>query len=176
LDIRLIASTSRDLAGMVRAGDFNAELYHHLTAFNINLLPLRMRTMDIPQLVRHFVDKHASRMNKRITAIPRETMDVLCAGQWPGNARELENFIERAVILTEGSTLYAPLVELGSIQNDNLEVAERRHILQVLRKTNGVVGGPSGAAERLGLKRTTLNSRLKKLGITKSTHADLARN
>ena len=122
--------------------------------------------------------KHAKRMNKRIDTIPQETMAALTAWHWPGNVRELENFMERAVILTPGSTLRAPLAELEAMQEDtsapadpNLQAAEREHILRVLREAKGMVGGIGGAAEKLGLKRTTLNSKLKKLGIEKSDYS-----
>jgi transcriptional regulator with GAF, ATPase, and Fis domain len=160
---------------MVKQGAFNSDLYQYLMAFPIKLPPLRRRATDIPLLVNYFVKKHARRMNKWIDVIPQETMTVLCAGQWPGNVRELENFIERAVILTSGYTLHAPLVELeaegaessGSVDL-NLEEVERRHILRVVKETKGVIGGPAGAATKLGLKRTTLNSRMKKLGIYKN--------
>lgn len=165
LDIRLVATTTRDLAAMVRAGEFNSDLYHHLMTFPITLPALRMRTMDIPQLVNHFVTKHARRMNKQIDTISAETMAAFCAADWPGNLRELENFVERAVILSPGSTLIAPLAELEPLHDDTLYAAERRHILRVIRDTKGVIGGPRGAAEKLGLKRTTLNSKLKKLNI-----------
>jgi transcriptional regulator with GAF, ATPase, and Fis domain len=165
LDIRLLASTSRDLNKMVKAGEFNSDLYHHLMTFPIALPPLRTITADIPQLVNYFVKKHARRLNKQIDTIPEETMVALCAAEWPGNLRELENFMERAVLLSPGSTLFAPVAELESFHDDTLYAAERRHILRVLKDTKGVIGGPRGAAEKLGLKRTTLNSKLKKLNI-----------
>jgi transcriptional regulator with GAF, ATPase, and Fis domain len=165
LDIRLLAATTRDLNKMVKAGEFNSDLYHHLMTFPIILPPLRTITADIPQLVNYFVKKHARRLNKQIDTIPEETMVALCAAEWPGNLRELENFIERAVIVSPGSTLFAPLAELESFHDDTLYAAERRHILRVLKDTKGIIGGPRGAAEKLGLKRTTLNSKLKKLNI-----------
>jgi formate hydrogenlyase transcriptional activator len=170
VDVRLIASTSRDLAKMVKAGEFHSDLYHHLSSCQLTLLPLRSRPEDIPLLANHFLKMYARQMNKWIDSIPRETMAVLCGWTWPGNARELKNFIERSVILTDGSTLRAPLVELEATQEPNFHAAERRHILRVLRETNGVIGGPGGAAEKLGLKRTTLNSKLKKLGIEKRAY------
>jgi formate hydrogenlyase transcriptional activator len=170
VDVRLIAGTSRDLAKMVRAGEFHGELYQYLNGCQITLLPLRARPEDIPLLANHFLKMYAKQMNKWIDSIPRETMAVLSGWTWPGNARELKNFIERSVILTEGSTLRAPLVELEATQEPNFHAAERRHILRVLRETNGVIGGPGGAAEKLGLKRTTLNSKLKKLGIEKRAY------
>jgi formate hydrogenlyase transcriptional activator len=178
VDIRLIAATHRDLAKMVKAGEFRSDLYYRLRVFPITIPPLRERSADIPVLVNYFVNKHARRMNKRIETIPPETMAALCGWSWPGNVRELENFIERAVILTPGSTLRAPLAELEAVEDEtstpadpNLQAAEREHILRVLRKAKGAIGGPNGAAERLGLKRTTLNSKLKKLGIQKSDYS-----
>ena len=170
VDVRLIAATSRDLAKMVKAGEFHSDLYHYLNACHVTLLPLRSRPEDIPLLANHFLKMYAKQMNKWIDSIPRDTMTVLSGWKWPGNARELKNFIERSVILTEGSTLRAPLVELEATQEPNFHAAERRHILRVLRETNGVIGGPGGAAEKLGLKRTTLNSKLKKLGIEKRAY------
>ena len=172
VDVRLIAATNRNLDKMVKAGEFRSDLYYRLKVFPITLPPLRARSSDIPLLVNYFVNKHARRMNKPISSIPAETMAALVAWPWPGNIRELENFIERAVILTPGSTLRAPLAELEKIEEDsaaqsdpNLHTAEREHILRVLRETKGMIGGSGGAAEKLGLKRTTLNSKLKKLGI-----------
>jgi len=130
--------------------------------------------------VRHFVASHSRRMSKNISTIPDETMHALCRWPWPGNIRELENFLERSVILTRGSVLYVPLAELETkiaeeeeqLENTSptLYAAEREHILRVLRETKGQIGGPDGAAERLGLKRTTLNSKLKKLGIERSDY------
>ena len=117
VDVRLVAATNRDLAKMVKAGEFRSDLYYRLRVFPITIPPLRERRTDIPILVNYFVDKHARRMNKRIDAIPQETMSVLCAWSWPGNVRELENFLERAVILTSGSTLRAPLAELEALED-----------------------------------------------------------
>ena len=177
VDVRLIAATNRDLTKMVKAGEFRNDLYYRLRVFPITIPPLRERSMDIPLLVNYFVNKHAKRMNKHIASIPQETMTTLCAWQWPGNVRELENFIERAVILTPGSTLRAPLAELEMLEEEtlatsdpNFHAAEREHILRVLRETKGMIGGNGGAAEKLGLKRTTLNSKLKKLGIERSDY------
>jgi len=178
VDVRLIAATNRDLAKMVKAGEFRSDLYYRLRVFPITIPPLRERSVDVPLLVNYFVNKHARRMNKRIDTIPPETIAALCAWQWPGNIRELENFIERAVILTPGSTLRAPLAELEAVEDEasipadpNLQAAEREHILRILKETKGAIGGPRGAAEKLGLKRTTLNSKLKKLGIAKSDYS-----
>lgn len=178
VDVRLIAATNRDLVKMVKIGEFRSDLYYRLKVFPITVPPLRQRASDIPLLVNYFVTKHARRMKKHIESIPQETMAALCAWPWPGNVRELENFIERAVILTPGSALRAPLAELEEIEerkatlaNPNLQTAEREHVLRVLRETRGAIGGPGGAAEKLGLKRTTLNSKLKKLGINKSDYS-----
>jgi formate hydrogenlyase transcriptional activator len=178
VDVRLIAATNRDLTTMVKTGEFRSDLYYRLRVFPITVPPLRERSSDIPLLVNYFVNKHARRMNRRINSIPEETMAALIAWPWPGNVRELENFIERAVILTPGSTLRAPLAELEKVEEEapagsdaNFHAAEREHILRVLKDARGMIGGNGGAAERLGLKRTTLNSKLKKLGIEKSDYA-----
>lgn len=171
VDVRLIAATNRDLAKLVAEKQFRSDLYYRLKVFPVFAPPLRERREDIPMLVRHFVDKHSRRMGKSIESIPPEAMAALSRWQWPGNIRELENFIERAVILTRSTTLHVPLAELESEEqrdaeeSPSLESAEREHILRVLRETKGMIGGPNGAAERLGLKRTTLNSKIKKLGI-----------
>jgi formate hydrogenlyase transcriptional activator len=170
LDIRLLASTSRDLSVLANLGHFNRDLHQLLKVFPIELLPLRKRSGDIPSLVNHFVGKFARQMKKTIHTIPQETMSVLCAGQWPGNLRELENFMERAVMLTPGSTLRVPLAELEALHEESLQAAERKHILRVIRDSKGVIGGPGGAAKRLAVKRTTLNSKLKKLGINRDTY------
>jgi formate hydrogenlyase transcriptional activator len=175
VDVRLIAATNRDLAKMIKTGEFRSDLYYRLRVFPITLPPLRARASDIPLLVNYFVNKHARRMNKPIHLIPQETMAALVAWPWPGNIRELENFLERAVILTPGSTLRAPLAELEKVDEDttpepNFHAAEREHILRVLRETKGMIGGSGGAAEKLGLKRTTLNSKLRKLGIERSDY------
>ncbi len=175
VDVRLIAATNRDLARMVKEGQFRSDLYYRLRVFPIQLPPLRERRGDIRLLVYHFVEKHARRMNKHIEIIPQEVMDALEKWEWPGNIRELENFIERAVILSSGPVLRAPLSELAladepvasSTKLSTLEAAEREHILRALRETNGVIAGPNGAAARLGLKRTTLNNKMRKLGITR---------
>lgn len=174
VDIRLIAATNRDLTKMIKEGQFRSDLYYRLRVFPIQIPSLKERVSDIPLLVNYFVSKHARRMNKRIDTIPEQTMKALTRWSWPGNIRELENFIERAVILTRGQVLQAPLGELEMVQQEetteissDLRTAERDHIIRVLRETNGMIGGPEGAAERLGLKRTTLNSKLKKLGVAK---------
>jgi PAS domain S-box-containing protein len=172
VDARLVVATNRDLAKMVADRQFRSDLYYRLKVFPIMTPSLRERTEDIPLLVRHFVDKHARRMNRRVETIPSEVMQALIRWHWPGNVRELENFIERAVILSPGSVLRAPLAELQvpeevatAPEKPTLAAAERDHILRVLRETDGVLGGPHGAAARLGLKRTTLITKMKKLGI-----------
>jgi len=180
VNVRLIAATNRDLGQMVAEKQFRSDLYYRLKVFPIFSPPLRDRIGDIPVLVRHFVTNHSRRMGKNITTIPEHTMQALCRWPWPGNIRELENFLERAVILTRGSELYVPLAELETKvaeeeeelerTNPTLQAAEREHILRVLRETNGQIGGADGAAARLGLKRTTLNSKLKKLGIERSDY------
>lgn len=171
VDFRLLAATHRDLSRMVKEGTFRSDLYYRLKVFPILLPPLRQRQEDIPDLVNYFVAKHARRMNRTIETIPNEVMSALGRWPWPGNIRELENFLERAVILTRGPILRAPLGELEELttetppEDKTLEANERAHILQALRDAAGMIGGPGGAAERLGIKRTTLNSRIKKLGI-----------
>jgi len=172
-NVRLVAATNRDLAKMVADGRFRSDLYYRLRVFPISVPPLRKRREDIAILARYFVTNHASRMGRHIESIPPETMKALENWHWPGNIRELENFIERSVILTQGPVLRAPLAELQEVEREaesgasNLEAAEREHILRVLRECKGRIGGAGGAAERLGLKRTTLNSIIKKLGITR---------
>jgi PAS domain S-box-containing protein len=178
VDVRLIAATNRDLAQMVAEKQFRSDLYYRLKVFPVFSPPLRERAGDIPILVRHFVDAHSRRMGKRIESIPPETMEALTRWSWPGNIRELENFLERAVILTRGPVLFVPLAELEiqeaqngqDWENPTLQAAEREHILRVLREAQGQIGGPNGAAARLGLKRTTLNSKIKKLGIERSDY------
>jgi formate hydrogenlyase transcriptional activator len=171
VNVRLVAATNRDLAKMVSAGQFRSDLYYRLRVFPVTIPPLRERRDDIPLLVRFFVNSHSKRMGRRIETIPPETMNALVKWHWPGNVRELENFIERSVILSPDSVLRAPLAELEALEefsdpaDTNLEAAEREHILRVLRECRGMIGGANGAAERLGLKRTTLNSKMKKLGI-----------
>lgn len=176
VDVRLIAATNRDLGKMIKEGQFRSDLYYRLNVFPIKIPSLQQRRSDIPLLVDYFVAKHSRRMNKPINTIPREVMEALTKWHWPGNVRELENFIERAVILTQGNTLRAPLAELEVIEESaqshdvSLEATEREHILRVLREANGMIGGRGGAAEKLGLKRTTLNSKLKKLNIERKDY------
>ena len=180
VNVRLIAATNRDLAKMVTEKQFRSDLYYRLKVFPVFSPPLRERAADIPTLVRHFVELHSRRMGKTIETIPPEAMAALVAWKWPGNIRELENFLERAVILSRGPVLYVPLAELELEEeetedaeisaNPTLHAAEREHILRALREAKGMIGGPNGAAERLGLKRTTLNSKIKKLGIERSEY------
>lgn len=173
VNIRLIAATNRNLTKMVASHEFRSDLYYRLRVFPIEIPSLRERREDIPVLVNYFVHKHSRRMNRQIATVPAETMEVLRNWSWPGNVRELENFMERAVILTQGPVLRAPLSELKTLDepasglDPNFENAEREHILRILREAKGMIGGPKGAAERLGLKRTTLNSKMKKLRITR---------
>jgi formate hydrogenlyase transcriptional activator len=175
IDVRLIAATNRDLSQMVAQREFREDLYYRLAVFPIHLPPLRERREDIPLLVEYFVGRFAHRMKKRIKEIPAATMEAMTARDWPGNIRELQNLIERAVILTRGERLEVPLEELplGRAPHEparqagtlNLRDVERETILEALRKTNGRVGGPRGAAALLGLQRTTLQSRMRILNI-----------
>jgi formate hydrogenlyase transcriptional activator len=173
VDVRLIAATHRDLPAMVKHGTFREDLYYRLKVFPVHVPALRQRAEDIPGLVRHFTAVYAKRMNKRIDAIPPETMDALVRYAWPGNVRELQNFVERAVILSQASILRAPISELEPFQiptEPNLSInglaeVERDHILRALEASNWVIGGPGGAAARLGMKRTSLVYRMKKLRI-----------
>jgi len=175
VDVRLVAATNRDLAEMISQGRFRSDLYYRLNVFPITLPPLRERPDDIPRLVRHFTQSFARRMGRRIENIPPEVMDALIRYPWPGNVRELQNVIERAVILSKGTMLHVPsadlptptqmVAELTGGASDTLTDAEREHIVRVLKETNWVLGGPKGAAARLGMKRSTLHWKMKKLGI-----------
>jgi formate hydrogenlyase transcriptional activator len=179
VDVGLIAATHRDLAGMVKQGTFREDLYYRLKVFPINVPALRQRPEDIPKLVWHFTALHARRMNKRIDEIPSETMDALVRYGWPGNVRELQNFIERAVILSPHAVLRAPTSELepfgarkaSTAPMTGLQEVEREHILRALEASNWVVGGRNGAAERLGMKRTSLVYRMRKLRISRTAAA-----
>jgi formate hydrogenlyase transcriptional activator len=175
VDVRLVAATHRNLVDMVKRNEFRSDLYYRLNVFPITLPPLRERRDDIPALVEHFVEIYAHRMNKQIEHISPETLSALVSYQWPGNIRELQNFIERSVIFTTGNTLQPPLasltsnaVELQSAGAVTLEDAERDHIRKALEETRWVVAGPRGAAARLGIKRSTLYFRMQKLGISRS--------
>jgi formate hydrogenlyase transcriptional activator len=175
VDVRLIAATHRDLTGMVKQGTFREDLYYRLKVFPLNVPALRQRTEDIPKLAWHFTALHARRMNKRIDDIPPETMDALVRYHWPGNVRELQNFIERAVILSPRSVLRAPVIELepfnpykeADVAMSGLAEVERDHILRALEASNWVIGGRNGAAQRLGMKRTSLNYRMQRLRISR---------
>ena len=181
VDVRVIAATHRDLKQMVEEGTFRRDLYYRLHVFPVTVPALRDRREDIPLLARHFVETYAARMNRRIETIPPATMDAMLDYSWPGNVRELQHFIERAVILSAGTSLSAPVEELkqestiqlqaseqsqpsGSVDNTLLEL-EREHVLRALKESNWITGGPRGAAARLGVKRTTLAYRIRKLGI-----------
>ena len=174
VDVRLVAATNRDLTEMMKRGEFRNDLYYRLNVFPVRIPPLRERREDIPLLVEYFMRKYARRMGKRIETVPAATMRKLVDWTWPGNVRELQNMIERGVILSRGFVLEIPLTELeqpavAALGDNNgvatLEAFERRHILQTLRDTSWVIGGPSGAAARLGLNRSTLNARMRKLEI-----------
>jgi formate hydrogenlyase transcriptional activator len=177
VDLRLIAATNRDLSAMIQEKQFRSDLYYRLNVFPIRIPPLRERVDDIPGLTRYFVSKFAKKMDKQIEAISSSSMNALQQWSWPGNVRELENVIERAVILTNGEVLNVPEAEFQisppqiGTGDLTLQSTEREHILKVLRETNGVLSGPDGAAIRLGMKRTTLQHRMKKLGITREHYA-----
>jgi formate hydrogenlyase transcriptional activator len=176
--VRLVAATNVDLAQRVATGQFRSDLYYRLNVFPVTVPPLRDRREDIPLLVRYFAQKYARRMKKPIDTIPSKAMAALTEYQWPGNVRELENFIERAVILSRGIELQVPLSELrqrtqavtpASLVSHlaTLEHTEREHIMRALTESHWVIGGPAGAAARLVMKRTTLQSRIRKHGITR---------
>jgi formate hydrogenlyase transcriptional activator len=170
VDVRLVAATNRDLVQMVADRQFRSDLYYRLNVFPLTLPPLRERQEDIPLLVRHFVRQHARKLNRPIRSVPAEALAALTRYPWPGNVRELADFVERAELLSPGSELRLSLADLKTSAAPvgppaTLADAEREHILDVLRQTNWVLGGPSGAAARLGLKRTTLQSKMQKLGI-----------
>jgi formate hydrogenlyase transcriptional activator len=176
VDVRLVAATNTDLLNKVADKQFREDLYYRLNVFPIAIPPLRERQEDIPLLVRHFAQKYAARMKRRIDTIPVNVLEALRRYEWPGNIRELENFIERAVILSHGAELQIPIAELKQAKKfspttvdplTTLEEAERQHILRALSECKWVVGGPTGAAAKLGMKRTTLQGRIKKLGIAR---------
>ena len=178
VDLRLIAATNRDLAEDMAKHQFRRDLFYRLSVFPIRVPPLRERPEDIPLLIRYFVRKFATRMDRPIESIPKETMQTLTRLPWPGNVRELENLMERSVILSEGNVLRVPLSELRtesgallSQPDQSLDVAEREHIIRVLRETRGVLSGPDGAARRLGLKRTTLQSKMQRLKIARQDYS-----
>jgi formate hydrogenlyase transcriptional activator len=174
VDVRLVAATNRNLVEMVKRNEFRTDLYYRLNVFPVPLPPLRARREDIPALVEHFVEIYARRMSKQINHISPETMSQLTSYAWPGNIRELQNFIERSVILTSGNVLESPLaglknaVEVESLGPTTMQDAEREHICKILEQTRWVVAGPNGAAARLGIKRSTLYFRMQKLGISRT--------
>jgi formate hydrogenlyase transcriptional activator len=171
VNVRVVAATNRDLLQMIEDKRFRVDLYYRLSVFPIPLPPLRDRPEDIPALARHFTAKYAERMNKAVEAIPTETMEAMLRYDWPGNIRELQNFIERGVIVSEGSVFQPDLIQLprqraGLPKNrQTLEDATRTHILEVLDQVRWVIGGKHGAATRLGIPRTTLLDKMRRLGI-----------
>jgi formate hydrogenlyase transcriptional activator len=174
VDIRIIAATNRNLKQMVEEGKFRSDLYYRLHVFPLNVPPLRERRGDIPLLTRYFVQKHAQRMGRDIETIPTSTLEALTRYDWPGNIRELQNVLERAVILTHGTSLHVEMSELkanaDTLYRRNSEASqssERDRIIKALEEANGQVGGPDGAAARLGLKRTTLQNRMRKFMIAR---------
>ena len=175
VDVRVVAATNANLEQMVEENKFRSDLYYRLNVFPINVPPLRERPEDIPLLVHFFANKFAQQMKRRIESVPKETMAALVNYHWPGNIRELQNLVERGVILSRGPSLEIPLGELKQSTrpanhvngSTTLESVEREHILRVLSESKWVIGGPAGAAARLGVNRTTLNHRLRKLGITR---------
>jgi formate hydrogenlyase transcriptional activator len=177
VDVRLIASTNRDLARAVAEREFRSDLFYRLHVFPLHLPALRERREDIPMLIHHFVEKCSARLRKRIETIPDEAIHAMMRWSWPGNIRELENFIERSVILSDGNRLTAPLAELHeenlramSQSDGTLRDKERQHIVEILRQTRGALSGPRGAAIRLGLKRTTLQYKMQRLGISRTDY------
>jgi formate hydrogenlyase transcriptional activator len=178
VDVRMVAATHRDLPAMIRENQFREDLFYRLNVFPIEIPPLRERREDIPMLVHYFVSRFSREMQKAIRRIPRDAMDALTNAPWPGNVRELENFIERAVILTHGENLQVPVHQLekpvlvgmgaGDLVVQTLRESERNAILAALKASGGRVAGPGGAAERLGLKRSTLRNKMRKLNIGKA--------
>jgi formate hydrogenlyase transcriptional activator len=176
VDVRMIAASHRDLPEMIRQGSFREDLFYRLSVFPIEIPPLRERREDIPLLVNYFVSKLAKRMRKQIKSIPTQTMEVLTNSPWKGNVRELANFVERAVILSQGEELEVPIAELHGSRNNiptpasTFHDAERKVILDALKASSGQISGRGGAAERLGLKRTTLQNKMRRLGINKGDY------
>lgn len=184
VNVRLVAATHRDLSQMVEDKQFRADLYYRLSVFPVSLPPLRDRPEDIPALVRHFICKYSERLNKVVEDIAPETMDAMLAYDWPGNIRQLQNFVEHGVIVSEGPVFQPPLSQLRRRTEGNslpagrktLEDATRDHILQTLEETKWIVGGRHGAAARLGVARTTLLSKMRRLGIESAGGEILVRN
>ncbi len=181
VNVRLVAATNRDLAALVSRKQFRSDLYYRLNVFPIPIPPLRDRPEDIPLLIAHFVKTFGEQMGKQIREVPAEVMEALVGHSWPGNIRELQNFIERAVILSPGLVLQASIRDLSSCiaaghnfdDCQTMEDVERKHILATLKQTKWIVAGPRGAARRLGMNRSTLHFRMKKLGIVRSIDASL---
>jgi formate hydrogenlyase transcriptional activator len=181
VNLRLVAATNRDLAKGMALHEFRSDLFYRLSVFPIRVPRLSERREDIPLLIRYFVRKFAQRMERNIETIPKPTMRALTEWSWPGNVRELENLMERAVILSDGTVLHVPLSEIEAethtsveptqVVNHSLDNAEREHILRILRETHGLLSGPDGAARRLGLKRTTLQSKMQRLKITRKDYS-----
>jgi formate hydrogenlyase transcriptional activator len=173
VDVRIIAATHRDIPAMIRNGQFREDLFYRLNVFPIEIPPLRERPGDVPLLVHYFVSRLARRMQKQIKTIPKRAMEALTSNDWPGNIRELENFIERAVILSQGTELNVPLAELrkspgrASTLGSKFHDIERNTIIEALRAAAGKIAGQGGAAQRLGLKRTTLQNKMRRLNIAK---------
>lgn len=180
VNIRLIAATHRDLGSMIREQKFREDLFYRLNVFPIEIPPLRERREDIPLLVNYFVSKLARRMQKQIRSIPAQAMEMLTNCRWQGNVRELANFIERAVIVTRGEELHVPMTELRSasqiasvaIASSDFGQAQSNVIIEALRAASGRIAGKGGAAERLGLKRTTLQNKIRRLGIAKTHYCN----
>jgi len=177
VDVRMIAATHRDLRGMIRNNQFREDLFYRLNVFPIEIPPLRERREDIPLLVHYFVLQHSREMRKRVRSVPKQAMDALVSADWPGNIRELENFIERCVILTEGDELNVPRAELKKASGraisagaPSFEQAERQVIIEALKAASGRIAGRGGAAERLALKRTTLQNKMNKLNISRADY------
>jgi formate hydrogenlyase transcriptional activator len=178
VDVRLIAATHRDLPEMIRKNQFREDLFYRLRVFPIEIPPLRERREDIPLLVHYFVLRHSREMQKRVKSVPKQAMEALVNADWPGNIRELENFIERCVIFTHGEELSVPYAELKKVSDRSVasaaprfEQAERQVIIEALRSASGKVAGQGGAAERLGLKRTTLQNKMRKLNINRAEYS-----
>jgi formate hydrogenlyase transcriptional activator len=173
VDVRLIAATHRDLHSMIRNSQFREDLFYRLNVFPIEIPPLRERREDIPLLVHHFVLRHSRQMQKRVKFVPKQAMEALVNAEWPGNIRELENFIERCVIFTRGDELNVPCAELrrsSAPGPSTFEQAERQIIINALKSASGRIAGQGGAAERLGLKRTTLQNKMYKLNISRACY------
>jgi formate hydrogenlyase transcriptional activator len=171
VDVRLIAATHRNLQDMICKNQFREDLFYRLNVFPIEIPPLRERREDIPLLVHYFVSHHSRQMQKRVKSVPKQAMEALANADWPGNIRELENFVERCVIFTQGDELNVPRAELRSSAASaasTFEQAERQVIIQALRAASGRIAGQGGAAERLGLKRTTLQNKMYKLNIDRA--------